>query len=292
MIRNISILLVMSSLLFISCSGENGEKIFTGIVEGTTVQVPAITGGKILKLFADEGDRVKTNNMLAQVDTVELTYQKDRLEGALEEINVQREVALTSLNQAKTNLRYVREKYQRFLELHKKESVPQQTVDDLKNKLESAESGYQTALQQFQNIAAKKKQVNAQLNSIQKKIKDATITAPISGTITNKYYETGEAIPPLSPVFEIIELEQVWVKIYLAETMLPETKIGQVVKIVPDGSQKTLDGEISWISPEAEFTPKTILTPETRTSLVYAVKVKIQNEEQLLKQGMPVEVRF
>jgi len=91
---------------------------------------------------------------------------------------------------------------------------------------------------------------------------------------------------------EIINLDEVWVKIYVSETMLPEIKVGQKVVVRPDGSSKKLEGKISWISPKAEFTPKTILTPETRTSLVYAVKILIPNQDKILKQGMPVEIHL
>jgi HlyD family secretion protein len=67
-------------------------------------------------------------------------------------------------------------------------------------------------------------------------------------------------------------------------------KHGQEVKIRVDGVRETLPGRVSWVSPKAEFTPKTILTPETRTSLVYAVKVTVPNPKRILKHGMPVEV--
>ncbi|OPX31428.1 hypothetical protein B1H10_08825 [candidate division KSB1 bacterium 4484_188] len=91
---------------------------------------------------------------------------------------------------------------------------------------------------------------------------------------------------------EVIDLSQVWVKIYVSETLLPQIRVGQEVEIVPDGSKSSLQGTISWISPKAEFTPKTILTPETRTSLVYAVKIRIPNKDGILKQGMPVEIHL
>ena len=74
--------------------------------------------------------------------------------------------------------------------------------------------------------------------------------------------------------------------------MLPHIQTTQEAEIHIDGSEQILTGTISWINSKAEFTPKTILTPETRTSLVYAVKVNIANPDQLLKQGMPVEVHL
>jgi HlyD family secretion protein len=80
------------------------------------------------------------------------------------------------------------------------------------------------------------------------------------------------------------------VRIYVPLKKLAELKIGQTVSVKVDGLSQTLAGKISWIAAEAEFTPKTILTAETRTTLVYAVKVKIANTQGVLKIGMPVEV--
>jgi HlyD family secretion protein len=74
--------------------------------------------------------------------------------------------------------------------------------------------------------------------------------------------------------------------------MLPHIKTGQEVEVHPDGTSDHLPGTISWINSKAEFTPKTILTEETRTSLVYSVKVRIKNDERILKQGMPVTVQL
>ncbi len=287
------ILLVAGTFLILSCgSGNEKDKIFTGVIEGTVVEIPALTGGQILGIYIDTGDTVQSGQRIAQIDTTELSYQRQQVQGGLAEIAVQENIAQTNLNRASNDLQYVRQKYQRFEELLKKQSVPQQTVDDLKNQLQNAQSAYQTSQQQVRNIEAKKEQLQAQLKSIQKKINDAAITSPISGTISEKYYENGEAIPTFNPIAEVIDLKEVWVKIYMSETMLPNIKVGQGVKIIPDGTKKTLSGKVSWISPKAEFTPKTILTPETRTSLIYAIKITIPNPQKILKQGMPVEIQI
>ena len=291
----VKILLVMftAAVLCLSCS-RNGEKqlVYTGVIEATTIQVPALTGGKIETLLVDTGDRVEKGQLLARIDTLELSFQKQKLQGALEEIRAQEQLTTTKLKQAKNDLEYMRKKFRRFQKLLESSSVNQQTVDDLKNRLEKSESAYQAARQQFATLSARKKQLNAQIQSLKKKIRDAQITSPIAGVISNKYFEAGEAVPPLNPVVEVIDLSQVWVKIYVSETLLPQIRVGQEVEIVPDGSKSSLQGTISWISPKAEFTPKTILTPETRTSLVYAVKIRIPNKDGILKQGMPVEIHL
>ncbi len=279
-------------LLIFSCTSGDSIQIYTGVVEGTAIQIPAMTGGQIIDLLIDTGQEVQQGQLLAIIDTLELSYQRDNLKGILQEIASQEQSAAASSARAQKELSYVQEKYQRYNDLRKTESVSQQLVDDLKNQLQNAESAYQIARKQHESIAARQIQILSQLKSINKKITDARILAPSDGIITNKYYEKGEAIPPLSPIAEVINLEQVWVKIYLSEKMLPLIKTGQEVKIKIDGTDQTLAGKISWINIKAEFTPKTILTPETRTSLVYAAKVLIQNTDHILKHGMPVEIHL
>ncbi|UCF65054.1 MAG: efflux RND transporter periplasmic adaptor subunit [bacterium] len=293
MFRYLKILMLVLGLSVVFCSdGKQTNQVYTGVIEGTIVKVPALTGGKIIQLFFDSGDPVEKGATLAQIDTMELSFQRQNLNGILQEVDNQKLIALTQLERAKKELKYIQEKFRRYEDLLKEESISQQNVDDLKNQLQNAESVYQTALQQIRTVDSKRIQTEAQLSSVRKKIHDARITAPLSGTITDKFYETGEAVPSLAPLAEIIDLNEVWVKIYVSEKQLPHIQTGQKTKIHLDGTEQTLTGTISWISSTAEFTPKTILTPETRTSLVYALKVNISNPDRLLKHGMPVEVHL
>ena len=278
--------------IIIFCSSGDNVQIYTGVVEGTAIQIPAMTGGQIIDLLIDTGQEVEQGQIIAIVDTQELSYQRDNLNGILQEIASQEQSAAANSARAQKDLSYVQEKYQRYDDLRKTESVSQQLVDDLKNQLQTAESAYQIARKQYEGLTARQSQVKAQLKSISKKIKDARILSPSAGIITNKYYEKGEAIPPLAPIAEVINLNEVWVKIYLSEKMLPVIKTGQEVQVKIDGTGQTLSGKISWINTKAEFTPKTILTPETRTSLVYAAKILIQNPDHILKHGMPVEIHL
>ncbi len=284
------VLLIFLLLLVAGCHPDAEENAYTGVVEATTVQVPALTGGKILQLLVDTGQSVEKEQVLAQTDTTELVYQLEQLRAGLEKVRASRELAQTHLRKAQNDVEYLREKLHRFQELYRKNSIPEQTLDDIENRFQAAEIALQAARQQFQQIDAEKKQLEARLKTLRKKIRDATVRSPLSGIVSAKYYEEGEVVPPGHPVVEVMHLDKVWVKIYLSEKTLPEVRVGQTVEVRTDGLEKSLQGRIAWISPKAEFTPKTIYTPETRTSLVYAVKVNIDNPDQVLKQGMPVEI--
>ena len=275
-----------------SCNNNDDVFEYTGIVEGISVKVPALTGGKILQMVIKEGQSIKVGQLIAVVDTMELIYTKDQIAASLEELLVQTEIAKTNLSRTNNDYVYAKEKYDRMNKLYKSSSIPKQSLDDIKNKLESVESTLVLARQNQNSIEAKRKQLNAQLKLIEKKIKDAKIYAPLSGFVTSKYFETGEAVMQLSPVVEIININVMETKIYVSETRLPKINLGQEVTIKIDGIDEDMSGEIEWISPESEFTPKTILTPETRTSLVYAIKVTIDNPNAILKHGMPVVIQM
>ena len=116
----------------------------------------------------------------------------------------------------------------------------------------------------------------------------------MSGTILETYVEQGELATPGKPLFKIADLEVLTLKVYVSGAQLPNVKIGQQVNVLIDKSEtenQTLSGEVTWISSEAEFTPKIIQTKEERVKLVYAVKVAVKNDGTL-KIGMPGEVSW
>lgn len=279
-------------LLLIACGDDSGKVEFTGVLEGTSVQAPALTGGKILQMWVDTGHEVSAGDTIAVTDTTELTLKARQLEAAGEELISQIALAEIALKQAKSDLDYVRERYNRTLMLHQQNTATQQALDDASNQLKRAETQQQSARQQLKTLKARSEQIEAERKLIEKKMADAIILAPFSGIISTKYFERGEAVPPGTPIVEIIDLNVLDVRIYISEKMLSQVKHGQEAEIRVDGTDQKFKGNISWISPKAEFTPKSVLTPETRTSLVYAVNVKVANREGILKHGMPVVVKL
>jgi HlyD family secretion protein len=288
--KTLSLTAVLLSLLILGCTAKQHHDIYTSVLEGKSIHVPALTGGQIVTMFVDTGQEVAAGDSLAVVDTTDLVLQRQQAQAARDELLVQEKISRTSLDRAKADLDYVQEKYERVKALYEKQATAEQNLDDLDNQRQQAQSAYKAAQDQIQILQAKRKQLEAQLGLIRKKIADAVIIAPTDGLVASRYYEKGEAVPTLQPILELVHVSELDAKIYIPEEMLSQVKPGQPVKIHVDGLAKDLPGRISWISPKAEFTPKTILTPETRTSLVYAVKVTVPNPERVLKHGMPVEV--
>ncbi|MBN1504769.1 MAG: efflux RND transporter periplasmic adaptor subunit [Candidatus Eisenbacteria bacterium] len=286
----LSVLLALSACTLSGCGRDSGSSVYTGVLEGKSVQVPALTGGEVVSLLVDTGQEVSEGDTLVLIDASELRLQREQLSAGLEELEVQREIARTGLEQRKTDFDYVREREARVRELFEKQAAPQQSLDDLRNEAERARSAYEIARQQVRSLDARRRQLDAQVGTVDKKLGDAVITSPMDAMVSTVYYEVGEAVGPMQPVLELIRMDELEVKIYVSETMLPRIRQGQEATVRVDGVDEEFPGRVEWISPKAEFTPKNILTPETRTSLVYAVEVAVSNPDRVLKHGMPVDV--
>ncbi len=290
-LKKYSVLLII--FVFIAGCGKNNHKnSYTGVLEGTSINVPVLTGGVIFDLMVNTGDEVKKDQRLAIIDSTELILQREQLLATFAELDVQTKIANTGLANVKKNLSYIEERQKRVEQLYNNKSVPQQNLDDINNQLQNARSAHETALGKLQGIAARREQLSVQLKIINKKINDAVVIAPRDGIVVTKYFEAGEAVPPYTPLIEIIDISKMTTKIYISEKQLALVKHGQKVSVNIDGLDKQLTGKVSWISPKAEFTPKNILTPETRTSLVYAVKISVNNKDGVLKHGMPVVIEL
>lgn len=289
--KPITMLLVSTVLLLVGCAKKDDSTFrASAIIEGTAIKVAAQTGGYLLQVNFDEGQEVAAGDTLAVVDAEKLSYQLDQIRAGLDEVAVQHRLANTNLRRAQEDFDYAKTRYERFRDLLAKNAASQQTLDDAKIAYDRANTALESARQSLQTLASKEKSLAAQSNLLQRQINDAMVKAPISGTVTTRFYDAGETIPPNAPLVEIIDLTKMWAKVYVSETYLPQIRLGQNAQVTIDGATQTLTGTIAWVSAKAEFTPKNILTPESRTALVYAVKVTVDNPDRLLKHGMPVSI--
>jgi HlyD family secretion protein len=286
------IILLLFLLTILSCSKKTENQMnFSGIMDANTTRVSSQANGIITRLNFDEGMSVKEGQLLATIETEKLGYQLDQNRSAIEEINNQYTASLSQLESAKIERENISIKYNRFTALLKSKATSQQNVDDLKTQLDAADERIRYIKSSMDAVASRKNQVESGTKIIKKQLKDSKITASVSGTVLVRYVESGELLAVGSPVCDIADLTSLWTKIYVEEKSLPFIKLGQKVRIKIDGiDDKTLEGQVTWISDKSEFTPKTIMTEETKASLVFSAKVSVQNNEGILKIGMPVTV--
>lgn len=281
-----------------SCGNKDVDYDASGVFETTEVLVSARGTGEIVSLNIEEGQQVKANEELGRLDVTQLELKKNQLKSGKaaatsRKLNTAQQVA--SISQQISNLQ--REKA-RFEALLKDGAATQKQVDDI---------GYQIAVLQKQ-LSAVNEQVStantsidgqsagfdAQIGQVDDMLRQAIITSPIDGVIISKYAEQGEFAAPGRALFKVADVSQMRLRAYITADLLTNVIIGQKVKVYADQGdkgRKEYEGTVSWISSEAEFTPKTIQTRNERSNLVYAVKIDVKNDG-IIKRGMYGDVKF
>ncbi len=291
MSRSVPIFLTLSLIMLASCSdGEGGRMTFTGLMDATTVRVSAETPGRVLSIMVDEGQRVSKGDTIARINAERLDFQSTQQEAMLSELEFQLGSAAERRTAAKIQRDNLARKAERFKTLFEQKAATRQTVDDLVSQLDAADAELRSADQTLAALGSKRTQLTAGKNVVESQRSDARIIAPLSGRVVVRYAEPGEMLGVGSPICEIADLTAMWTRIYLTAKELPQVRLDQEVSIHIDGIDTPLRGRVSWISDKAEFTPKSILTEETRASLVYAAKISIANPDGTLKIGMPVTI--
>lgn len=140
-------------------------------------------------------------------------------------------------------------------------------------------------------LMAQAEQTRAMLTLAEDDLAESRLFAPFDGFVTIKNVEEQEFVQAGTPVLTLAHLDRVWVKTYVPETELGRLRLGQKAEITTDSfPDKTYPGTVTYISPLAEFTPKNVQTREERVKLVYRIKISLDNPNQELKAGMPVDV--
>ncbi len=147
--------------------------------------------------------------------------------------------------------------------------------------------------QELQTRRAQVDQARAQVSVVDAQLADAVVDSPVNGVVLVKSAEAGEVLGAGTTVLTIGELDRPWVRAYISEQDLGRVKLGARVKVTTDSFPgKNYSGRVTYISSEAEFTPKQIQTPEERVKLVYRIKIEVENPQHELKLNMPVEAEI
>jgi HlyD family secretion protein len=234
----------------------------SGNIEATEIRLSFQTPGKIAERLVDEGYTVKKGQVLARLDKDELTKLKEQ--------------AQAKLVQAQSDYQLQQKESTRVANLLKDDAVPVQDNDIAQTNLEVAQ--------------AKLLEAQHALELAVIRLNYADLNSPIDGFITVKSADVGEVLQAGSPVFTVVDLNDIWLTAYVEETELGRVRLNQPVNVKIDTyPDKIYKGRISFISEEAEFTPKQIQTTEERAKLVYRIKVDIANVNLELKPGMPAD---
>lgn len=286
-----------------------------GYVEATEVRLATKLGGTLVSFPLEEGDRVEPGQEIARFSTVD---QELALQAARAEVEIQRAQAAllekgfrreeiaeaeAQVARAEVELAAAERELARFQGLLDSGSGTEKTRDDARTRRDAAEKGVAAGRAQLaklragfraEEIAAANARLaaaEARVAQIDQQVRDATILAPSHGVVTEKLVEAGEIVPPGTRLAVVSQLDTVDLVAYLAGPDLGRVRLGQKVRVTTDDGQGR-EGTLSFISPEAEFTPKNVQTRDERIKLVYKIKIALPNEDGLFKPGMPAEAHL
>jgi HlyD family secretion protein len=287
-------LLLLLVVMMSAC--KNGDKTSDayGNFEADETIISSEIAGKLVRFEGEEGRLVKQGDVLAIIDSSTVSLQIKQLQAQESVAEIKRINLHAQIEVLRQQLKNVKITQERVHKLFTDNAATQQQVDDVDGQVRVVEEQIQSQQTQFKSIDGELAVLKAQIASAQNQLKKSVITSPVNGTILEKYTELGELTAPSKALVKLADLSELDLRVYVSGDQLSHLKLGQQVEVLIDEDKKTnqsLTGIISWISGEAEFTPKIIQTKEERVKLVYAVKVKVKNDGRL-KIGMPGEVNF
>ncbi len=298
-------------------SRQNNGLTLYGNVDIRTVNISFRVGGRLQSLSVDEGDAIKQGQTLGELDkapfenalmqakanvaTAQAQYDLMMAGYRAEEIAQ----AAAAVKQAQAAYDYAQSFLQRQQGLWSKRLLSANDLENAKSSRDQALATLKSAqdkLSQYragnrpQEIAQAKanlEQAQAQLAQSTLDLQDTVLTAPSDGTLLTRAVEPGSMLSAGSTVLTLSLTHPVWVRAYVDEKNLSQAQPGREILLYTDGRpDKPYHGKIGFVSPTAEFTPKTVETPDLRTDLVYRLRIIVADADDSLRQGMPVTLRF
>ena len=270
---------------------------------------------RIAQVLVEEGDRVQAGQVLARLQThrLEARIREAEAQIAAQGDTVNRletgtrwqeiEQARAELAAAKATVRNSRLNFERIKKTSGAGATSEQALDNARAQLDVdqaqlkvKEKALNLALEgpRKEDISAARNHLEAlkaSLSLLKIRLSDMTLTSPSAGVIQNRNLEPGEMASPDRPVVTLALTDPKWVRAYVPEPDLGRIKLGMKAKILSDSfPDQIFEGWIGFISPVAEFTPKTVETEELRTKLVYEMRVFVHDSKDMLRLGMPVTV--
>jgi HlyD family secretion protein len=320
------ILLIIVSLtgFLTSCKSEENGFDASGVFEATEIVISSEAMGVIQSFDKGEGDDVVLGEELIKIEVTDLDLQREQIEATIEavgdkttdpkpQIDILQQQLLAadaSLATLNTQMDVLKKEQVRMNKLFAAKAATQQAKDDIDGKVDILESQISTAKSnkkvieaqinstrqmiaiQNRGISSEKKPLEKSIAQIENRLSKTTVESPINGTILSKYAFKGELVTIGKPLMRLADLSKMELRAYIDGSQLSQVKLGQNVDVYIDKGAdefKKYNGRITSISEKAEFTPKSIQTKDERANLVYAIKIKVDNDGYI-KIGMYGEV--
>ena len=291
--KRISTYILLGFIPFLSCNNEKEPVDAYGNFEAIEVMVSAESLGLILDFPFREGDRLKSGQPVASIDTIQLVLQREQLQSGKVSLGARIQTLDAQVKASRVQLENLEREKKRIDKLVEGGAATTKQQDDIDGNIELLKAQIVASESQKSSVYAERKTLDIQISQVEDRIRRSVLKSPGDGVILTKYKEKGELASPGQPLCKMANMDELILRAYISGNQLSSVKIGATVKVqfdVEGGLGKT-QGTVSWVSPRAEFTPKIIQTREERVNLVYAIKVLVPNDGSL-KIGMPGEILF
>lgn len=292
-----------------------------GRIEATEIDIAALTGGRISKITAAEGDFVRAGDVLVQMDVVQLNAQKRQAEAQLRRAQIgietaralvtqaeaQKRAALAAVDQAAATADAAAQKLARSERLAKTDTISLQALDDDRARdrqaragVASAEAseaasvaGVSSAKAQVVDAEAAVEAMKASIEAIQSSIDDATLKATRDGRIQYLVAHEGEIVASGGRILNLVDLADVYMTIFLPTSQAGKVRVGSEVRLVMDAAPKSvIPATVTYVADVAQFTPKTVETADEREKLMFRIRARIDPELlkryiEYVKTGLP-----
>jgi HlyD family secretion protein len=311
------VLLVLGALATAACGKgkDDGVIAASGHVEATEVRLSAKVPGQVEAIAVQEGDTVTAGQEIARLDTTDVRLALDAARAERAQADAERRLrvagsrkediaeAEAQVQRAQADLRGAQEDLQRMEKLLASGSGTDKARDDARTRRDMAAANLEAARERLRKLSAGSRPeeidsararvagADAKIAQLEQQIADAVVKSPVDGVVAEKLVEKGELLTRGTGLVVITELARPWLTVYVPEPDLGRLRLGQEAEVSTDAGQKRT-GHVTFVSPQAEFTPKNVQTPEERAKLVYKVKIGLENADGVFKPGMPAEARL
>jgi HlyD family secretion protein len=288
----------LTTMVGLQCSSTNSKDfIGSAVVDAQTYQIATTAQGTLVALYKDEGQHVASGELVAVLDTIPFVLKLNEISSALAELTSTITSKRVEISSQESDVKGVDREYKRISTLVQQGSAPSQQKDNLETQFESSRLRVNANRSVLSSLQAKTNTLNAQRAELLDQLSRCYVHSPASGVILTKYKNLGEVALPGNPVFELGKYDTMQIDFYVTQPMLPSFVLGQNVRIrldndVPGRKEKQtfIPAAVTWISSDAEFSPKNIQTRESRNELVFKIRAMAPNQNSMLKRGLPVEV--
>ena len=289
--------------LLASCDPGSGLRLVSGTVETDEVQVASRYGGRVEKLFAQEGDALKPGQRIAELNASELSARRDRQAALVAELEAgprkeEIEASKAEWEAQSADLELARADARRAEGLFAQNTVSVTERDQAVTRAQTLEKSAAAARSRYELLRAGTRpeqmaQAKAQLAEIYTQLAEMTVNAPSGSVLEVLSVKVGDVLAPNQPVATLLLPEQIWVRVYVPEPWLGHIRIGEQVKVRVDAFPKRdYTGTVEQIGRQAEFTPRNVQTVGERIKQVFGIKVRLDNSSGDLRAGMSADVLF